>query len=447
MGLTYVASKQAGAAAQEAKDTASFKAYDAQATAVITELQNRVAAAGQTPQTPGANGADPSTATPNADGTTQTAPGTTDPGATTPGTNAQASPGGAGSEIPPNIIVAVPPKAVPSGSVAAGAWNPSTLIGSSMQLPAGQGANASTPLAAAGTFVVQTPVGDVNGYATAAEANAAAKAPIDTTSSGLPYLRFVVVQHGGRYYAALAKATDGSPSKPLDAATGTVASWHAAQYVSGGSGGSWQVYTWDQQAGASAVDVGYTPEPFAPGATGSTNATGQSTISGGPAPGVPAPGTPGVPTPGSAPTIGSAPAPGTTPGVANPSAAAAPFDPSSVIGASFALNAASTAEGDIVRGGSLQVQSFVSSSTGGFGTAEDAAVAARAERAAIGTDPWKRIVTVQGADNRFYVYTGSIVSRATQAPSGAAPVHVFASGVAEYFDGATASWKAVRDNK
>ena len=67
------------------------------------------------------------------------------------------------------------------------------------------------------------------------------------------------------------------------------------------------------------------------------------------------------------------------------------------------------------------------------------------ERTAIGNDPWKRVVTMQGADHKFYVYTGSIVARETAAPTTAAPVHVFGAGVAEYFDGTSASWKAVRD--
>jgi hypothetical protein len=132
-------------------------------------------------------------------------------------------------------------------------------------------------------------------------------------------------------------------------------------------------------------------------------------------------------------------------GVAAPSGA--PLDPATQIGRSFSINASTTEDGSIVRGGVLQVQRFIDTSAGGFGTAEEAATAARAARAAAGGgNQWSRWITLQGSDGRHYVYEGSIVKRAT-AELQAAPVHVFGSGFAEYFDGATNAWKAIADQQ
>ncbi|MCW2923004.1 MAG: hypothetical protein JWM98_408, partial [Thermoleophilia bacterium] len=132
-------------------------------------------------------------------------------------------------------------------------------------------------------------------------------------------------------------------------------------------------------------------------------------------------------------------------GTSGPAAPKA-FDPASVIGRSFSINASSTAEGDLARGGVLQVQKFVDTSAGGFGTAEEAASAARAARASSGGgDQWSRVITLQGADNRFYVYQGSLVARATAELQDGSPMHVFGPNFAEFYDGTTSSWKAVRD--
>ncbi|MCW2972791.1 MAG: hypothetical protein JWN72_1064, partial [Thermoleophilia bacterium] len=435
IGITYMASKAAGAKAKEAEIAPQITAYNTQVTQAFadqkTQYETVIAQLQQQAQAGGAGQADPGA------GTGQT--GTTNPdGTPTPGTGTGTeTSGGTGqtgaSQVPSGVVIDNPAKAVPTGTLTAGAWSPSALVGSSIDLTQGNGADASNPIAKAGTFVVSTGIGDVNGYATVDEANAAAKAAMSTQTTGVPYLRFGVIEHGGKFYGVLAKASDGvTQGKPLDAATGTVAAWNALNFVASGNSGSWQAYSWSKTAGESAVDVGYTAEPFAAGAAATSAAQPGAT-------------TTSTTAPGTAPTASTAG--GTTTATTGTPAAAVAFDPNSVIGTSFAINAASTAEGDLVRGGALQVQGFASSSTGGFGTPEEAAVAARTERAAIGTDPWKRVVTMQGADHKFYVYTGSIVARETAAATTAAPVHVFGSGIAEYFDGTSASWKAVRDAK
>jgi hypothetical protein len=202
-------------------------------------------------------------------------------------------------------------------------------------------------------------------------------------------------------------------------------------HVSEGGGNGWQAYSWSQQAGAQSIAVPY----------GTSNVFG-SVSGGGPVSADPA-GSGTAPTGGGG-RVDDAIAKVTGGGAVAPGAGT-PFNPASQVGRSFSINASTTAEGDLVRGGSLQVQRFVEASAGGFGTAEEAAVIARATRAAAGGgDQWSRWLTLQGSDGRYYVYEGSIVARAT-AELDASPVHVFGVGTAAYFDGTTNAWKAMRD--
>jgi hypothetical protein len=310
-----------------------------------------------------------------------------------------------------------------------GAASPQALVGRTIDLAAGASATG-TPIADAGTYKIEQIAGDPNGYATLEEANAATRATMSTELMGSKFIRWMVVEQGGRYYGALAKgvAAGGQPN-PLPAELGKVVGWSAMNHVSEGGVDGWQAYEWTQAGGARTIAVPY----------GATNVFGGSTSGGGPT--------------GTAPT-GTAPT-GTGPsGVALPGQAgttgttgtgqATPFDPATQVGRTFSINASSTAEGDLARGGVVQVQKFIETSAGGFGTAEEAASAARQARQASGGDQWTRWMSMQGSDGRFYVYQGSIVKRPTVELQ-ASPVHVFGMGFAEFFDGSTNAWKAVRD--
>jgi hypothetical protein len=334
----------------------------------------------------------------------------------------------------------------PQGTTPAGPWSVQSLVGQSVELAAGA-STSGAPIADAGTFRIEQPAGDPNGYATLDEANAAARQTMSTELMGSKFLRWMVVEHEGRYYGAIAKQLpQGGQATPLTPQVGNVVAWSAMNHVSegGASVNGWQAYSWSRDGGQQSIAVPY----------GTTNVFGA--VSGG---GSPIGGGPSSPT-GTAPsgTTGgqvqmlpgtNIPVPGqqgVTPGgaVTGGGSSGAPFDPASQVGRSFSINASNTAEGDLARGGVLQVQKFVESSAGGFGTAEEAASAARAARKASGGDQWTRWVSMQGSDGRFYVYQGSIVKRPTTELE-SAPVHVFGVGFAEFFDASTNSWKAVRD--
>jgi hypothetical protein len=247
---------------------------------------------------------------------------------------------------------------------------------------------------------------------------------MSTELMGSKFLRWMVVEHGGRYYGAIAKQMGGQDqAQPIDAATGNVVAWSAMNHVLDNGQNGWQAYSWSQASGAQAFPVPYgTTSVFSTGGVGA-NGGGATGGTG----------------------TGSAPGGGSVTGGGAVTGGGGAFDPQGEIGRSFSINAATTAEGDVVRGGELQLQKIVSSSSGGFGTAEQGAQAARAARqAAGGGNQWQRWVTMQGGDGRFYVYEGSIVARSTAQLQAAAPVSVFAANVGEFYDGATSSWQAVR---
>ncbi len=96
-------------------------------------------------------------------------------------------------------------------------------------------------------------------------------------------------------------------------------------------------------------------------------------------------------------------------------------------------------------GGQLQLQRLVGNA--GFDTPAQAGAAARQFRVATtGDSTWKRFVTVRGADNRYYVFEGSIVSRQVPAMDAAVgrPMHVFGMGFAQYHDGT--AWRTVAES-
>lgn len=296
-----------------------------------------------------------------------------------------------------------------------GPWSPQSLVGTSVELAAGASASGAT-IADAGTYQIEQLAGDANGYATADEANAAARQSMSTELMGSKFLRWMVVEHDGRFYGAVAKQSQGAGATPLTPAIGNVVAWSAMNHVEDNGVNGWQAYSWSKTSGQQSIAVPYGTDNVFAGVAG-----------GGPAPSGTAPS-------GTTGTVAVAPTGGTS------------FDPATQVGRTFSINASTTEAGSVARGGVLQVQRFVASSAGGFGTAEEAAVAARAARASSGdASQWSRWVTLQGSDGRHYVYEGSIVKRAT-AELEAAPVHVFGTGFAEYFDGATNAWKAIADS-
>lgn len=352
-----------------------------------------------------------------------------------PGSQAGA---GAGSTAPvgPGAGSGTQATQAAQGTTPAGPWSAQQLLGTTVDLTAGASA-AGTPIAEAGTFRIEGVAGDANGYATLDEANAAARSTMSTELMGSRFLRWMVVEHGGRFYGVVAKqAGEGSQPNPLQPQQGNVVAWSAMNHVSENGVNGFQAYSWSQATGAQSIPVPY----------GTTNVFESAVTGGGPVgPGATGAAPSGT---GAAPgTIDAAIAAVTGGGPVTPGGQRAAFDPASQVGRSFSINASTTAEGDLVRGGALQVQRFVETSAGGFGTAEEAAVAARqAREAAGGGDQWTRWLTLQGNDGRFYVYQGSIVKRPT-AELEAAPVHVFGAGVAQFFDGTSSSWRAIRDQR
>lgn len=336
----------------------------------------------------------------------------------------------------------------------AAAWSPNSLAGHTVQLAAGANTEGTT-IAEPGTYTIAQAVGSGEGYATLDEANAAVRATMDTETSGVRFLRWLVVEHDGKFYGAIAKKDDtGGQAKPLGAGDGTVAAWNSIDHVVNGAAGGWQAYGWSAQRGSESHLVGYGAKPY----SGAGAAPQQAVPTGAPAGATPAGSgtTPGSTVTGGGPVAGAQPqAPGAAPTGAQAQPAitttaggpARPFEPTAVLGRTFPINASTTAEGDIVRGGSLQIQGFVDTSVGGFGTAEEAAVAARQARstAAGSATPWTRWVSLKGDDGRFYVYQASIVKRETAPLEGAAPMHVFGTGFASYYDGGTSSWKSLRE--
>ncbi|MCU1437159.1 MAG: hypothetical protein JWP66_246 [Naasia sp.] len=344
-----------------------------------------------------------------------TGPGTGDAGATPGGAGdptadpTGGTPGGTPGEGMPGQDTA-PVIDIPTAATT-GTGPGTALVGASVTLPAGAGSTGE--IAAGGAFTIAAAVGQAAGYATLEEANAAVQATVSTQTMGSRHLRYVVIQQGQKFYSAVAKAAEGgTPAGPaLTPEQGKVVAWNAINHM---DAAGWQTYTWTEQGGGRSTSVPYgQPKPFAPNA--------------GPVAGTPAP------APGAPPVAG--------PATPTPSPASTPaFDPASQLTRTFSLNDSGTA-----RGGVLQLQSVAGSSTG-YATGAEATSAARQARAAAGGgSEWTRWITTQGGDGRFYVFQGSLVSRATADLTAAAPLHVLGRGFAEYYDGAARAWVAVAD--
>src|SRR5690606_32854925 len=101
------------------------------------------------------------------------------------------------------------------------------------------------------------------------EANAAVRATMDTTTMGTRFLRWMVVEHEGRFYGAIAKAQDkNAQPNPLGADTGSVVAWNSLDHVSDGPSAGWQAYTWTKTGGSETKPVPYGEQPFPGGGVG-----------------------------------------------------------------------------------------------------------------------------------------------------------------------------------
>lgn len=295
--------------------------------------------------------------------------------------------------------------------IPAAQWSPAAIIGQSITLGEAR-VSSGASVADAGTYVLTQSIGSSQGYTSLAEADSAARRAMTTELDGVKNYRWVVIEHGGAFHAFIAhKDQEGAPALP--AANGNVAAWHALRAIEDGSlNVQWMTYDWSRD-GANSVGV------FQPGSAAA------STGGGGPVGGTSAP----------------ADATVTTAASSVPRAATAAR---SLIGYGFQVNDADV-NGARVRGGSLQLQQLVDTSVAGFDTPLEAADAARLQRQVdVSGNPWKRWVSVQLDDGKFYVYAASIVNqRVPDLAAGAAPLNIFGTNVAEYFDGQ--AWQAQSD--
>jgi hypothetical protein len=317
------------------------------------------------------------------------------------------------------------------------------------QMPGGEA------VADQGSFAITQQLGSPTGYATQAEADAAAQSGLSTNISGTMNYRWLVIQHGSQFYAYQAQLDQGgTPQMP--AQNGTVVGWHALRAIeTGGLDVQWEAYDWSQQAGSNFrkfanADGTQDPTSGASGPTGAGTSTAGGVSTGGTAGGTPAP-TTGTPTT----TSTSSPGAGTsssynasTATTGAPTGTAAPQASSpapALIGHTFAVNAASYSGGSAA-GGQIQLSSVLDSSVNGFDTPGEAADAARLARTgAGGANPWERWVTMKLSDNRYYVFDATVVSAATQdVGSSASPMHIFGNGFAEFYNGS--AWAAQPDS-
>jgi len=131
----------------------------------------------------------------------------------------------------------------------------------------------------------------------------------------------------------------------------------------------------------------------------------------------------------------------TAPATSAPAVAATPaWQATSLVGDGISI--ADTAG---AKGGVLQLQNLLGPSQQGYSSVTVAASAIRLDRAAhLDSTPFTRWVTVQGADGKFYAYSGSIVRRdVPPITQGSSAVHVFGDGFAEFYDGS--AWHAQAD--
>lgn len=372
-------------------------------------------------------------------GSTGTGTGTPGTGATGTGTPGTGTPGTGTTGTDPNAPAAT---GTPAQEIPAGQWTPAALTGQAVTLGVANMASGQT-VAEAGPYVIVQQAGDPAGYASQAEADAAAQGSMSTNLQGTKNYRWLVVEHGGKYYGFVAQK-DVNSSPQLPAANGNLVAWHALRAVeTGAMQVQWMHYSWNKDTGGSFAQVGNldpTAQQATAGAPATAAAGGGGTTSSAPAANTPIGGTAtGANTPvnGAQPGASTTASPATTGG----GAASSPAWPAaSLIGSGLSVD---TADG--VTGGVLQLQSLLGPSVAGFETVNQAADAIRLDRNAHQAgDSWRRWVTVQGADGKYYAYAGHIVRRDVAAiGNGSSAVNVFGDGFAEYFDGS--AWHAQAD--
>ena len=268
----------------------------------------------------------------------------------------------------PGATPGATPSATPAVTGATpGAWTPQSLVGTSVQLQAGTNPNG-TVIADPGNYRIAQPVGDPNGYATADEANAVARTTMSTELMGSKFLRWMVVEHEGRFHGVVAKQlAEGEQATPLGPALGNVVAWSAMNHVADGGQSGWQAYSWSQAAGAQSMAIPYGTTTVFPGGAVGAGSAGTT----------PAPA-------GTAPTAADA----ARSEEADPSRALPPLARASTRRRQSDARSQSTLHARLraTLPAAACCRSSASStrSTGGFGTAEEAAQVARAARTASG---------------------------------------------------------------
>lgn len=131
-------------------------------------------------------------------------------------------------------------------------WSASGLIGSGLDLAAGLGSGGQQ-IADPGRAVLTQVLGDAAGYATFDEADQVARSGISTSVFNTKTYRWIVLEHGGRYFAFQAQIDDsgmGATAPLMPAQNGNLAAWHALKMLPVGSGFQWMQYDWSQTGGA-----------------------------------------------------------------------------------------------------------------------------------------------------------------------------------------------------
>lgn len=381
--------------------------------------------------------------------------GTGTPGAGTPGAGTDPGAGTGGSASGGDPAAGTDPAGAPASSgpaqaIPAAQWNPAAIVGQAVSLNVAQTA-AGAVVAEAGNYVLTQPLGSGQGYASLAEADAAARGAMNTDTSGVKNFRWVVIEHAGTFHPFLAgKDANGSPTLPAE--NGSVAAWHALRAIDDGSlKVQWMSYDWAKD-GTNRIGV-FTPGGGAaastnPGAAGGGGVGGSASTAGGAATpqtqatdaGLSAAGVTG-----GGPVATTTPATTSTAAVSSSSNEVGYAGARAIVGSGFTLNAA-TAGGAQVAGGHLQLQKLAETSVAGFATPAEAADAARLQRKAeFYPNSFQRWVTIKLDDNRFYVYKASIVSKEVPAmPASSQALHVFGNGFAQYYNGT--SWVAQSDS-
>jgi hypothetical protein len=215
----------------------------AQLQQIIAEIQQQ----GGIPQspttpTPPSDPTTPTTPTPPTDPTSPTTPTSPTPptSPTTQGTPTAPTTPGQGAEAP----------VIPAAS-----WDAAALIGSGVDVTAGQGPGGAV-VADAGRAVLKTLLGNPEGYTSFVEADQAARDAVNTGVFNTKAYRWMVIEHAGKYYAYEAMADETTAAAAtLPAANGTLVSWHGLRMIQNGANYQWFRYDWSAQGASVATQL------------------------------------------------------------------------------------------------------------------------------------------------------------------------------------------------